>query len=471
MKSLHPIVVAVLAVLLLLPGLAYISLRLTLPGDASSPMVTFLRIQPGKLTIHPISPVSQGLQNGDIVTAIQGQGIDQYIQGLFSSQKSSNPAGRLQYTVLRGDQTLQVDSTTKPLSLPLLFNQNWSIYVYLIYLLLISLLVFILRPRAAAAQLFFVISCAMLSSGLAVFPGLKVDDLLTPWLVILFLWGAVVLYGLFLAAGMHLLLIFPKPNPFLVQHPRILWPIYLGPWFLLLAYIAAPWSIMISPAARLVLIVQSTALISIIYYPLLLLTTVSSYRAGNLREKRQIRWLLWSLMISLIPYLVFSAFPSLIGMQAKLATFTLGLLWCTVPTSFAIAILHERLFDIDVIIRRTLIYSALTLTLGAVYFASILLLQGFFQVFTQHQSPLATVLSTLMTAILFNPLRGRIQKDIDRRFYRRKYDIDQTLREFAHQLRNEMNIEKITEELKVAVGETMEPQNLSLWIPKSKSSL
>ncbi len=142
------------------------------------------------------------------------------------------------------------------------------------------------------------------------------------------------------------------------------------------------------------------------------------------------------------------------------------------PTSFAIAVLHERLFDIDVIIRRTLIYSALTVTLGVVYFFSIVSLQGFFQIFTgQFQSPLATVISTLTIASLFNPLRKRIQNDIDRRFYRRKYDAEKILKEFALQLRDEVDIEKITEDLLNAVEQTVQPQNLSLWILKSKSPL
>jgi hypothetical protein len=178
--------------------------------------------------------------------------------------------------------------------------------------------------------------------------------------------------------------------------------------------------------------------------------------------------MMWSLVISLVPYLVFTVIPSLLGMNFQLANPLLGLLWCTVPTSFAIAVLRERLFDIDVIIHRTLIYSALTVTLGAIYFFSILLLQGIFQVFTgQHQPPLATVLSTLMIAALFTPLRRRIQNDIDRRFYRRKYDAEKMLKAFGLTVRNEVELEKLTERLLDVVEETMEPQSLSLWIGKS----
>jgi hypothetical protein len=207
---------------------------------------------------------------------------------------------------------------------------------------------------------------------------------------------------------------------------------------------------------------------SAIYFPLVLLSTYSSYRTGSSREKRQLRWLMWGLIISLVPYLVFTVSPSLLGLNFHLANPILGLLWCTVPTSFAIAVLRERLLDIDVIIRRTLIYTVLTITLGAVYFSSILLLQWIFQVFTgQNQPPLATVLSTLTIAALFTPLRRRIQADIDQRFYRRKYDAEKMLKEFALTVRDEVELEKLTERLLAVVEETMEPQSLSLWISKS----
>lgn len=472
MKSLHPSLVAVLSVLLLLPGLIYINLRLMHPSDASSPIVDFLSIQSGGLVVRPISPESQGLQNGDIVTAIQGRGIDQYLQDLFSTQRTTGHQGRIQYTVLRDNQTLQVYSPMTVFSLSKVIKANWSIYIYLVYLELVSLFVFILRPRLPAAQLFFVASNLLLSSGLVFFLSLRVEDLLYRWLVILYLWGAVALYGFMLAALVHLSLIFPKTHPLLKRHPRWLLVIYLGVWLPILAYTAVRWSAIVSPAGHLALIVQGTTLMSAVYFPLLLISTVSSYRTGNTQEKRQLRWIMWSLMISLIPYLVFTVMPSLLGVRSQLATSLLGLLWCTVPTSFAIAVLHERLFDIDVIIRRTLIYSTLTVSLGAVYFFSILLLQEFFQVFTgQHQPPLATVLSTLMIAALFTPLRRRIQNDIDRRFYRRKYDAEKTLEVFNAKLREVVDLNTLIDLLNNVVDETIQPTHFSIWLKKPPRAL
>ena len=373
----------------------------------------------------------------------------------------------LQYSVLRGGQTLQVESPLSVIPLSAFIQENWSIYLYLIYLELVSLVVFLLRPRLPAVQLFFVVSSSLFSSGLVFFLGLRVDDLLYPWPLILYLVGAVGLYGFLLAALVHFALIFPKRNPLLERHPRWLLAIYLGAWLLIGAYLAARWPAFTTLAPRLGLLIQGTFFMSAFYFPLLLLATISSYRAGRDQEKRQIRWVMWSLMISLVPYLVLTVLPSILGVESQLATSLLGILWCTVPTSFAIAVLYERLFDIDVIIRRTLIFSALTITLSLVYFASILLLQGFFQLLTgQFRSPLATVLSTLLVAALFNPLRRRVQNGINRRFYRRRYDAEKILNVFSNQLRSEVDIDKITADLLSAVKETMEPQNLSLWIRK-----
>ena len=270
-----------------------------------------------------------------------------------------------------------------------------------------------------------------------------------------------------LAGLVHLSLIFPEPHPFLLRHPRSALWLYIGAWLPLFIYVAARWAAIASPAGRLALTLQGTALMSLVYFPLLLISTYACYRIRNPHARRQMRWLMWALTISLVPYLVFTVIPSLLGLNSQLANSLLGILWCTVPTSFAIAVLHERLFDIDVIIRRTLIYSALTITLGVVYFISILLLQRFLQDITgQRQPPLAIVLSTLVIAALFTPLRRRIQNDIDRRFYRRKYDAEKLLKAFGLTVRNEVKLEMLSDRLLDMVEETMEPQSFSLWIRK-----
>jgi hypothetical protein len=135
------------------------------------------------------------------------------------------------------------------------------------------------------------------------------------------------------------------------------------------------------------------------------------------------------------------------------------------PISFAIAVLRYRLWDIDILIRRTLIYSVFTTLLLFIYFGSVLLMQAIFILFTgQGSSEIVTVVSTLAIAGLFVPLRDRVQDGIDRRFYRHKYDAEQTLAAFAAGLREEVDLDQLSARLTSVVEETMQPTSVSLWL-------
>jgi hypothetical protein len=137
-----------------------------------------------------------------------------------------------------------------------------------------------------------------------------------------------------------------------------------------------------------------------------------------------------------------------------------------------VAILKYRLYDIDVIINRTLVYGALTAMLAAVYFGGVAATEALFRVLTgqERQPQLAIVISTLVIAALFNPLRRRIQSFIDRRFYRRKYDAAKTLGAFSSKLRDETDLDALNAELVEVVRETMQPAHVSLWLRPDTAS-
>jgi hypothetical protein len=200
-----------------------------------------------------------------------------------------------------------------------------------------------------------------------------------------------------------------------------------------------------------------------------LTAVVLRYRQGSEVERQQIKWLVFGCAVFAAVYA-----PSLwlVWEGGDTQDWNLGLLWnvlftaalMAIPMSIAIAILRYRLWEIDVIIRRTLVYSVLTGLLAALYFGSVLALQTVLRGATGEETPLVIVLSTLLIAALAAPLRRRVQAWIDKRFYRRKYDAALTLAAFGAQARDETDLERLNERLLAVVEETMQPASAGLWL-------
>ena len=138
-----------------------------------------------------------------------------------------------------------------------------------------------------------------------------------------------------------------------------------------------------------------------------------------------------------------------------------------IPLSIAVSILRYRLWDIDVLINRVLVYSLLTAALGLTYLAGVVVLQAAFRALTGQESTVALVGSTLAIAALFQPVRVRLQQLIDRRFYRRKYDAARTLEAFAETVRDQVDIDRLSDELVGTVERSLEPAHASLWLAEA----
>jgi MFS family permease len=191
-------------------------------------------------------------------------------------------------------------------------------------------------------------------------------------------------------------------------------------------------------------------------------------RAGR-AQRQQIKWLAYGGVLVVGTVFVGGVISVWIG-EVGIALISLGLLGVPIFTGVAIARYH--LYDIDIVINRTLVYGALTAALVAVYFGGVATLQALFRALTgQEQQPqLAIVVSTLAIAALFDPLRRRIQSFIDRRFYRRKYDARKTLEAFSVKLRDETDLQTLNDDLVGVVRETMQPARVSLWLRPETSS-
>jgi threonine/homoserine efflux transporter RhtA len=140
--------------------------------------------------------------------------------------------------------------------------------------------------------------------------------------------------------------------------------------------------------------------------------------------------------------------------------------WLAVPVSVGASILRYRLYDIDVLINRALVYGSLTASIAIVYIGAVIGLQALVQVITGHHSDLTIAVATLAVAALFNPWRHRLQRFVDRRFYRRKYDASRTLAAFSAQIRDEVDLDRLSRNLLGAVEQTVQPANIAIWLPR-----
>lgn len=189
-------------------------------------------------------------------------------------------------------------------------------------------------------------------------------------------------------------------------------------------------------------------------------------------QRQQTKWVLWCFSVALS---IFVGLISLISLDSGATTTGLGflaiftaiyLVISLIPLSVGFAMLRYRLWDVDVLINRTLVYLALTASLALLYFGSVVLLQALLRHVSGQGSNLAIAISTLAIAAAFQPFRRRLQGFIDRRFYRRKFDATQTVMAFQTKLRDEVDLDQLVADIVSVVQETVQPASISLWVPR-----
>jgi hypothetical protein len=204
---------------------------------------------------------------------------------------------------------------------------------------------------------------------------------------------------------------------------------------------------------------------------IILPSMIARYRGSDQRTRQQLKWLGWvflGIIVCVIPAVI-SGFVtrdrSTFNPLEQVVAFLFSLLITLAPfLAISNALLRYRLYDIDIIIRKTLMYSTISAILAGVYFGGVALMQSGFVALTGQESPLAVVASTLAIAALFTPVRRRVQAVVDRRFYRRKYDAEKTVDAFARAVRDEVDVDRLRGELVRVVEETMQPEHVSLWV-------
>jgi hypothetical protein len=229
-----------------------------------------------------------------------------------------------------------------------------------------------------------------------------------------------------------------------------------------------PESALMGSAVSLVEVLQGTVALAAVAAPFVRL------RYGGFEERQQIKWFAYAATILIIGRAMASPATEAVGARwiwsVGSALYVAGIM--SVPVAVGIAIFRYHLYDIDILINRTLVYGVLTVSLIAVYFGGVAVTETIFRALTarQDQPQLVIVITTLVIAALFNPLRRRIQTFIDRRFYRRRYDATKVLQAFSAKLRDETDLDRLTPELLGVVRETMQPAHVSLWLRADTAS-
>ena len=407
------------------------------------------------------------LQPGDHLVAVNGVSLARNnVMSQWSLADEWRAGNTVRYTVQRGGQEVEFDvALTKwsPASFMRAGGQSVTTligYLGIAVFLGISLLALWRRPENPTARALWVLAAvtAALFAGASVLPAMVPDyiDPLTNLLTIVFITSAFTI--LWPPAMIRFALLFPHPKPILARRPWIArLPYAIGaigiPFFLAQFYIFGWVWMAVSVFASLAILVHN------------------AMTMRDAASRAQLRWGLGGVIVGLglffltfIP--VFIPVPEWLE-AILIAPSALG--FGVMGIGLGIAVMRYRLFDIDVIIRRTTSYALLTALLALVYFGSVVVLQGVLSPIT-GDSTAAVVLSTLLIAALFLPLRRRVQGVIDRRFFRKKYDAEQVLARFAATARDETDLDALTVELLRVIQETMEPESVGLWLRPGEGS-
>ncbi len=454
----------------------------TIPSDGWSLDVTIPNGDMAHATLYFKTRLMDGptpLQQNDLLLAIDGHPVSELFSQWSSLVPGRPPAGwvsggTVRYSILRDGKTLNVDVPLAPLPLQALFRQaleTWNslwliIFMYAFFLpamAAIGIFVFLLRPRNLAAQALLIISVTFVGQlNYAPFEtgGLFYWSLSVPYHFLLERWTSIII-----PTTLLLSLAFPSPKGLLRRHLGVSLALIYLPW------VAGDWAISIFKSGDLAGLYATW--IQLVLVQLVLILVMIGAVIHSLKtvrgaiERAQLKWFVFGFA----GFMLAGGISWVVGTVLNLTAFNtlvnyFGYLF--LPLCLGIAILRYHLFDIDLIIRRTLVYTVLTAVLGLVFYGGVTLLQWLFTVFIGQQSPVSIVISTLLIYALFAPLRRWVQSFIDRRFYRQKYDAARAVESFNATARNQVEFEHLTRQLVNVVEETIQPETISLWLRKDR---
>lgn len=454
------------AALVLLVSVAQVAYRLTLPTDGWGVLTTEIE-NANWVYYENLVGAESGLQQWDEVLAVDGRSVSGSAATVYVPPPDNWQIGRtVTMRVLR-------DGTEREVPVPVVAWTGTAVWLYhtatpgkvgtllgAVLLLIICWFTFLRRPDipSARALLLFGVASGATTISSIVPDGLSVQfDQAAFYLTGFF---SYIIFGVLLAPSLlAFALLFPRPKQIIQRYPWLAFlPFAYG--LLLLVFLLLGGRAEVGWVSTL---------------GMMILTIVGLAHAGVTQRdavsRAQLRWAITGFVAGLLLFGL--NFPPAFGWVTNLFWINIfsilpSLSSVVIGAGLAVAVLRYRLYDIDVIIRRTVQYGVLSALLALAYFGSVVLLQAVVGRATDAQSPLVIVVSTLLIAALFSPLRKRVQAFIDRRFYRQKYDAAQVLARFATVARDEVEMEKLTAELIRVVQETIQPEKIFLWLKKEE---
>ena len=435
----------------LLYNAATLAYRFTLPTDG---WLVNEATEVGFNYTENLMGTPSGLLPGDNVIAVNGNPAD-LINFPPSLQQAWQAGATLDYTLIRDGQEVHIPVTLTHWQfgkwLRDMLSDPFEVMDLLTgyFLLTLAFFVFLRRPGNPTTGAFVLLIALMVD--LTKFP-IGWPEYIDPLANIFVIrWQAIALQILMPFVLIRFAMVFPHPKPVLQRLP---WLVYVPPTIGFIISVLSPYS--------------GLGWFWLLF-SLVLTVAILIHNAITMRDavsRAQILWGLGGIIFGfgLLALLLVANTFELIEFNENFTNLVSAVALMCMGICLAIAITRYHLFDIEVVIRRTLVYGALTLTLALVYFGSVILMQSLFEAVTGQRSAVAVVISTLVIAALFGPLRKRIQNDIDRRFFRKKYDAEKTLQAFALTAHDETNLDSLTAELLRVVEETIQPESVSLWI-------
>ena len=457
-----------LASILILLAVAYLWLQLITPSDGTHLRPGTNAIASEGLVLSAVVTRADGLRDGDVVTAVDGWSMEVWARALFVGgiERPRYQVGdTVSYTVIRDGQLVEVAVLLERYPLGAVVGRTWGTILFALVYLVVAVFVFARRPNYAATRILFLSASALLASTTWSL-GAQVSDFLNGVGFWLFQLTTVAAFMLFWTTLCHFALLFPRPLA--ITRQRWLYPVMYGlPYLALAGYLAWHWLGAEGVLAWLSRWGQFTSYHAAIFLSLGLVAVATQYRAHPLGPARQqIRWVIFAALLAGGSGLLLYILPPLFGVQAVHPNF-IGLIVSLFPVAIAVAVLRHNLFDIDALLNRSLVYGMLTLAVVGLY---VLVVGMLGTVFQTRGDPFVALVATGVAAVLFQPLRERLQRAVNYMMYGERDDPQTVLMQLGKRLEATLAPNDVLPTLVETIAQTLKLPFVALMLGVDEAS-